>query len=66
MPFIKILLKNNTHYGINIREYLFKKGRFTMDKKKLFTKILAGVLLGMMVLSVCATAIIGLINMFAK
>lgn len=37
-----------------------------MDKKKLFTKILAGILLGMMVLSVCATAIMGLVNMFAK
>lgn len=37
-----------------------------MDKKKLFTKILAGVLLGMMVLSVCATAILGIVNMISK
>lgn len=37
-----------------------------MDKKKLFTKILAGILLGMMVLSVCATAILGIISMISK
>lgn len=37
-----------------------------MDKKKLFTKILAGILLGMIVLSVCATAILGIINMISK
>lgn len=37
-----------------------------MDKKKLFTKILAGILLGMMVLSVCATAILGIISMINK
>lgn len=37
-----------------------------MDKKKLFTKILAGILLGMMLLSVCATAIFGILNMISK
>ncbi len=37
-----------------------------MDKKKLFTKILAGILLGMMVLSVCATAIMGIVHMISK
>lgn len=37
-----------------------------MDKKKLFTKILAGILLAMMLLSVCATAIMGIMYMISK
>ena len=44
----------------------YERGHFIMDKKKLLTKILAGVLLAMMVLSVCATAILGIINMISK
>lgn len=37
-----------------------------MDKKKLFTKILAGILLAMMVLSVCATTIFAIVNVVSK
>ena len=33
-----------------------------MDKRKLFARILAAVLLGMMVFSVCATALIYIFN----
>lgn len=37
-----------------------------IDKKKILTKILAGILLAMMVLSVCATALMGIIGMISK
>lgn len=37
-----------------------------MDKRKLFTKILAGILLGLMVLSVCGTTIFAIVRTMAK
>ncbi len=37
-----------------------------MDKKKIFTKILASILLALMLLSVCATTIFAIVNVVSK
>ena len=58
-----LVLKKKSHYFItSIYENLLDKLEEIMDKRKLFTKIIAGIMIGLMLFSVCGTLLFYVIS----